>query len=408
MLQYGLNAYASDFMIDENDIWFVPFGYNYLCCYDLKQNVMKEKIRLPVKNNKFLLYGSIMKSRNEIILIPFKADCSIVYDTGIKQIKKFSSDKLKYEGVYRACFVENHIVWMFPWIKKFPDIQDVYIKKMNLTDGRTEFFEVFSKSTMLRNTGAMRLLNGNCVHIENNIYIGYRNYIIEIDLMNNHSKTYIVGDDKTVYTTMCMVGSEQLCMMDIYGNVIIWNRKNRQLIKIRNENICLNLLSFPNGYREGFGSSIIYKDEYIWFIPSHADRVLELNLKNNILSEAWFSKDICKNVMKEPDCCGQFSRAHISGEYLYIWNLWDVCFFIINIKHHSVERRYIQSEINPDEFCSMFKECMEEKEGICREEIFGVDGLDIFIQSIPVRENDRYILYENAGKKIYRVIASNN
>lgn len=400
MLLYSINAYASDFVLDNENIWFVPVGYNYLCCYNLKQSMMKERIKLPIKNNKQLLYGSIIKLENKIILIPFKANCSIVYDISVKQIKKFLADESKYEEIYRACCVENNSVWMFPWIKKFPGVQYAYIKKINLDDGRTEIFEMSSKNMMPWNTKAVLLFNGSCVYIENIIYIGYRNYIIEIDLVNGCCEVCSVGSEKNVYTTMSIVDDERLCMIDIYGNAIIWNRKNRQFIEIKNERIFLNLLGFSSGYREGFGSSVVYKNEYVWFIPSYSDKALQLDLKSNVLSVAWFSKEICRNVKEEANYCGQFSRAHINGDYLYLWSLWDGCFYIISIKHHKIYRRYIQPGVDPNEFCSMFEECIEENKGICREEIFGTDGLDIFMLSISTKKNNGPMLYENVGKKI--------
>lgn len=383
-MQYGLNAYASDFVVDEENIWHVPFGYNYLCCYNFKQKKMEKRISLPVENNKPVLYGGIVKSKSKLILIPWKADSVIVYDMVDGKITKLFTNEFG-EEIYRAYCVENDDVWMIPWIRRTDDVQDAFIKKINLYDGRIEFLEAFPTNTIPKDRGERWLLNGNCVCIENSIYIGYRNYIIEIDLFNGSRGAYAVGDDKTIYTTMCKINDELLCMMDVYGNVIIWNRADRKLVeKIKNESICLKMLGFPNGHghREGYGSSVVYKNEYVWFIPSHADKVLQLDLRNNMLSEAWFSSNLCGNAMERPDVCGQFSKAHIRGDDLYVWNLWDESFFIIDIRYHRIERRKIEVELNPDEFCSTFWKCMEENEGICNERIFGTDGLNLLIHSI--------------------------
>lgn len=405
MLQYGVNACASDFMIDEENIWFVPFGYNYLCCYNLNQKRMERRIRLPVENSKSVLYGSIVKSGNRIILIPLEAEAAIVYDISDGKITKFLVDKNK-EDIYRACCVANDNVWMIPWLRRANSVQDVFINKINLYDDKIEFLEAFPKNTIPKDRGEKWLLNGNCVCIENSAYFGYRNYIIKIDLYNGCRETYVVGGSKTIYTTICVVDNERLCMMDIYGNVIIWNRKREQITSdIKNESICLKMLGFPNGHghREGYGSSVVYRNEFVWFIPSHADKVLQLDLKNNMLSEAWFSSDICGNVMERPDSCGQFSRAHIKGDYLYVWNLWNEAFFIIDIRSHKVERRCIEVGLGSDECCPMLWKYMEENEGICHEEILGVDGLQLFIHSICSDKYDRRKMYENVGAKILDV-----
>lgn len=398
MRQYGLNAYASDFVIDEENIWFVPFGYSYLCCYNLKQKRMEKRIRLPIENNKPVLYGNMVKSGSRMILIPSEADATVVYDKADGKITKFLVDEIK-EDIYCACCVENDNVWMIPWIRRTNEVQDVFVKKINLYDGRIAFLEAFPKNTEPKDRGERWLLNGNCVCVENSIYIGYRNYIIKIDLCNGCREAYIVDGDKVIYTTMCMVDDERLCMMDIYGNVIIWNRKKEQLAaEIKNENICLEMLGFPNGYghREGYGSSVVYRNEFVWFIPSHANKVLQLDIKNNVLSEAWFSSDICGDVMERPDACGQFSKAHIRGDYLYVWNLWNESFFIIDIRFHKVERRRIETGLSSDEFCSMFWKYMGK--GICREELLGADGLNLLIQSICSDKYDRRKLYENMDK----------
>lgn len=392
MLQYGMNAYASDFVIDEENIWFVPFGYNYLCCYNLKQKRMKKRIKLPVENNRSVLYGSMTRSGNRLILIPFKADSTIVYDMTDEKMMSFSADEIIHEECYSAYSVENDNVWMIPWIRKTKDVWDVYIKKICLHDTKTEFIEVFPKDMLPKDRAERWLLNGNCVYIENNLYVGYRNYIIKINLDNGSREAYAVGTDKVIYTTMCMVDDERLCMMDIYGNAVIWNRKNEQVTdEIKNGKISLKMLGSPNGYghREGYRDSVVYRNEYVWFLPSHADKVLQLDLKNNTLSEAWFGSDICGNVMGKPNICGQFSKAYIREDCLYVWNIWNESFFIVDIRTRKVEKRCIELGLNPDEFCSMLWECMERGEGICREELLGVDGLDWFIRAICADEYDR-------------------
>lgn len=392
MLQYGLHACASDFLMDEDHIWFVPFGYRYLCCYNLQQNKIENKIRIPVENNMPVLYGSMMKSGSKIILIPYDADCAIAYCVIDGKITKFSEGGIREER-YLACCVENDNVWMIPWIRKTSEVQDVFIKKINLYDGKAEFLKAFPKNTVPNDRGERWLFNGSCVYIEDSIYIGYRNYLLRIDLCNGCREAYAVGSDKAIYTTMCQISNERLCMMDIYGNVVIWDRKSGQLAaEIKNESICLKKLGVPNGhgYREKYRSSVVYRNECVWFFPSHADKVLQLNLKNNMLSEAWFSGDICGNVMERPDSCGQFSKAYIRGDYLYVWNLWNESFFIIDLRYHKIERKYIEVGLSSDEFCPVFWKYMEENEGICREGALGTDGLNLFIRSICSEEYDRY------------------
>lgn len=410
MLSYGKNAYASDFVIDKDNIWFVPFGYDYLCCYDLKRKTMEKAIRLPVANNKPVLYGGIVKSGSRMILIPLDADSVIIYNMADGKVTEFLSGGIR-EDNYRAYCVENDNVWMIPWIRRSNDIQDAFIQKMNLYNGEIKFLEAFPKNTTPKDRGERWLFNGNCVCVENSLYIGYRNCIIKIDLYSGDREAYIVGGEKTIYTTMCMINDNQLCMIDVYGNVIIWNRMSEKLVtEIKNESISLEMMGFPNGHghREGYGSSIVYRDEYVWFIPSHADKALQLDLKTNILSEAWFSSAICGNVMEEPDFCGQFSNAHIKGDYLYVWNLWNESFFIIDTRSHKVEQRYIEAGLNPDKFCSMLCKCMKEKGGIYREGILGVEVMNLFIHYICSEESDEHKKKEQAteiwGAKIWNVI----
>lgn len=390
MRHYGVNAYASDFVIDEENIWFVPFGYNYLCCYNLRRKIMEKIIRLPVENNKAVLYGGIVKSGNRVILIPLEADSAIMYNMIDGKVTKFISGEVR-EDHYRAYSVKNDNVWLIPWIRRNDDVQDVFIQKIDLYKGEIKFLEAFPKNTVPKDRRERWLFNRNCVCVENSLYIGYRNCIIKIDLFNGFRETYIVGSEKTIFTTMCIVDDAQLCMMDVYGNVVIWNTTSEKLVmEIKNESIRLKMLGFPNGYghREGFGSSVVYRNEYVWFIPSHADKVLQLDLKTNILSEAWFGSIICGNVMEKPDSCGQFSNAYIKGDYLYVWNLWNESFFMIDIRSRKIEQRYIEAGLNPDEFCLMFCKYMEVKEGICREWALGIDGLNQFIHSICSKKSN--------------------
>lgn len=408
MLQYGINAYASDFLINKENIWFVPFGYNYLCCYNLKRKTMEKAIRLPVENNRPVLYGGIVKSGSKMILIPLDADSAIMYNMADGKVTEFLSGVIR-EDNYRAYCVENDNVWMIPWIRRNNDIQDVFIQKVNLYNGETKFLEAFPKNTTPKDRGGMWLFNGNCVCVENNLYLGYRNCIIKIDLSNGSRKAYIVGGEKAIFTTMCMIDDDQLCMMDLYGNAIVWNRTTgKPVMEIKNKSIRLERLGIPNGHREGYGSSVVYRNEYVWFIPSYMDKVLQLDLKNNTLSEAWFSSAICGNVMERPDFCGQFSNAHIEGDYLYVWNLWNESFFMIDIRSRKVERRYIEAGFNPDEFCSMLGKYMEEKEGICPEGVLGADGLNLFVHSICSEESDERKRREQTagiyGTKIWNVI----
>lgn len=390
MLHYGVNAYASDFVIDKENIWFVPFGYNYLCCYNLKKKIMEKTIRLPIENSKPVLYGGMVTSGSKIILIPLDADSVITYNMTDEQITKFLSRGIG-EDDYRAYCVENDNVWMIPWIRRSNEIQGAFINKMNLYNGEIKFLEAFPKNKTPKDRGGMWLFSGNCVRVENSLYLGYRNCIIKIDLSDGSREAYTVGGENAIFTTMCMIDDDRLCMMDLYGNVIIWNRISEKLVvEIKNESIGLKRLGIPNGHREGYGSSVVYRNEYVWFIPSYMDKALQLDLKTNTLSEAWFGSSICGNVMERPDFCGQFSNAYIEGDYLYVWNLWNESFFIIDIRSRKIERRYIEVGLNPDEFCSMLCKYMEEKKGICHEEVLGADGLNLFIHSICSDEYDRH------------------
>lgn len=331
-----------------------------------------------------------MTSGSKIILIPLDADSVITYNMTDEQITKFLSRGIG-EDDYRAYCVENDNVWMIPWIRRSNEIQGAFINKMNLYNGEIKFLEAFPKNKTPKDRGGMWLFSGNCVRVENSLYLGYRNCIIKIDLSDGSREAYTVGGENAIFTTMCMIDDDRLCMMDLYGNVIIWNRISEKLVvEIKNESIGLKRLGIPNGHREGYGSSVVYRNEYVWFIPSYMDKALQLDLKTNTLSEAWFGSSICGNVMERPDFCGQFSNAYIEGDYLYVWNLWNESFFIIDIRSRKIERRYIEVGLNPDEFCSMLCKYMEEKKGICHEEVLGADGLNLFIHSICSDEYDRH------------------
>jgi hypothetical protein len=163
------------------------------------------------------------------------------------------------------------------------------------------------------------------------------------------------------FSTIRRINEEIICMTDDDGNVFCCDLNGKIVRTI--ENTVEDFVSIRNDfwYSECFSYSVQYKD-IIYLFPSEANKVLQFNVNEMTISEAVFSPQICAAYEKDRYSCGQFSKPYIEGNTLYVWNLWNARFYMINLSTNEVEEILIEVTIPAEELIKSYFDWSNEGE----------------------------------------------
>ena len=359
---------ASSCIAIDNKVWFVPMDIHCLCCYDMLSNEITRKISLPEARNYNYHTGffeRLILSGHKIIGIPYWADFFFAFDLDTEdlQIARFDDyedDKCGF-GYYAGGVFENEVVTFMRSSHIAKDrMQQIAIynmkeKKAELLLTRQDFgfehinpFDIAFRRESLQLNESLYLL------------LGHKNDVVEY----TKDKRFLIHeiDYKKPFNTVAYIGDDRFCLSTNDSNLVIWDKKTNRTKVIK---ICIDGLRpiedfMVSSFSELFGFSAVYKD-IVFLFPYQTNKVIAFDIKEEKVTEASFSDDICcadSEIPKDDSnyACGQFSHPYIFEEYLYIWNMWSKFLFVVNLETNEVRRENVSISLSKEEFVKEFRE----------------------------------------------------
>ena len=358
---------AEDFCIDEDMIWFVPININLLCGYSISDKSITKRIEIPsVTLKKERAFQKIVKVDKYIIGIPYVADYYFKYNKETEEIAflKYpwinntnTCPYLSLSVVYDNCVIsfrrfleyakeEANRVVLFDYEKM--ELESCWIKE------DFDFDYYGSHGVAFRTIGVVE--NEKLITLQGEI-----SRIIEFDLNKKDIKFNMLPQENVLIETISKIGKDLFCISDRKGSLWIWNRDSNSFKKIENR-----VIGFSNVYSDEdcfIGSVCI--DNKVYFFPYFSNMILEYDIDNDILQEAFFSKEIVDNSysakMNILGCENtQFSYPHLCNNKIIVWNLWNKKCYEIDTENKMVNQIDMTVQFSTDEMKNIFAKDFKE------------------------------------------------
>lgn len=382
------NLRAFDFVLDGNFVWFIPYKYCLLCCYDLNEKKFRLIRQLPEEG----MYINLLKIDNMILLIPYTAKQIYSYD--IKQ------DMFHCICTLEDMFLESKFFKSFFWKEKlflFP-LYYPAIVEINTYTWEVKYLRTWYKDQVLK-SGEQIFQWDSCVK-DNIVYIPFvqSNGVFCFDMEQEKYKVIEIGDCNTRYMTVACGENDMLFLTDQNSDVVIYNETDGQIELVKN-------VITECGFSEqkiAFKYSMEFGNEILFF-PGQADKIGVLNTNNHIMHVMEFQDDLPECQDYDSKWKGTlFSVFHEKKQYIYGMNMRESCFYQIDMK--SKKRTSCCFVLTEEELkihgihmqCENKDICCEGKELCLRLERF-MDSLEVLQKGSQEEEK------QGVGERIYKI-----
>lgn len=329
--------WSYNFFVDHERVWFVPYWYNLLCCFNLNTKQLEIVEKIPEENNCEGLYINLVKIGDEIILIPNSTAKLCVYNVIQKEflVIEILEKGRKSERFFSYDICEDNL-YLFPTY--YPAIV-----KLNIRSKKIEYIENwYHDSNLNKDEMIFRMQKDSVDHVTYLLFAG-SNRIFKFDEKNEKYFIIEVGDKGDSYSTICKVQTGEIYLTNQDGDIVIFNENSRKTIKIKNavKNFC------KTRFLEKlvcFMSSVEYGD-YVYFFPGQANKVIRINKHGHQIEEADFCNVLHDGGKKNLNWQGtMYSMIHKNKQYIYVMNILNRSFLKIDLNDKEVESFYISIE----------------------------------------------------------------
>lgn len=336
---------AREFIIWGNEIWYIPLGYKYLCCFDLEKRKNKEQILIPNNQELNSLYESVHIVNDKFYFIPCNADYILIFYINNKTFEMIPIPTFRKRNItFYASYLYGESLYLFPRYA-FNSINPNTICVINTKTNEVKY-EWVCKEIFPKLADKDIVFGRESFEYKNSMLISdAKRGIIKFDLSSDRvlldtAKCVVVNRKPSAISK---IDEDRICYADELGNIIVYDLHNEQ--EVISENKLDGFIPRLHKYydSECFGYSIKYKNT-LYFFPSDSNKVLEYDINNKRLNEAVFSTQICTMMQKfKRFYIGQFSKPYIVGDMLYVWNVWSEVFYIINLITQKVDKICIEA-----------------------------------------------------------------
>lgn len=341
---------ASDFYSDMEMVTFIPLNFPYLVRYDLKANQIIYKKQIPKVSSSAGFFEHLIEYKDCIYAIPVWAEYVLCFNKKSSEYEKIEIDVMDtvdevWSGYHAAVMYKDHI-YAF---KRFTEESGADTYNVLKIDCKNKSAVV----TQMGGTGNFPLSNKFSVVFRRNccicgdeiLLIGQEDvfkYSIKENILRKVTDFPHVNGNVTCSLKM---DAGQIFMLTSCNEIIIWSWKEEACIiyKIPEEiiagNVCENAM-FP----ENFGHCILH-GESIYVFGAYADCIIEYDMTNGEIRRSWLSEILCGGVLEDQEhdyCYGQFSKPHIYGENLMVWNIWKKIFYSVDLKTREVRKTGVE------------------------------------------------------------------
>ena len=321
---------AYGFEIDGDKIWFVPYWYNFLCCYSLKNKKFERIEFIPEDNGIELSYANLVKVNDNIILIPDNASHICIYNICERSFwtKRLKGIEDEIDKFYAYGLWEDSI---FFFAGKYP-----LILKLNLKKKEIKYIDDWKEK--INTEGGILCFQFDYYVEKQKVYLlsAITNQIMIFDMESESVQVKNVGESTEIYSTIECFGKNTFLLTDQSGNCILTNLDNAKYEKI--ENIIEGFVAHRFlKERVCFSDSVRY-GKWVYLIPGQANKILKFSIENKVIEEA--SIDNILNKEKIIDSAWQggiFSMVQERNGWLYGFHVLKGVFFRINLETEQTE-----------------------------------------------------------------------
>ena len=355
--------FSTDFIIKNNEMWFVPDKYPYLCCYDLDERKLKKQI--PINCNSFYPYGftrKILEADAQIVLIPFFSHETVFYEN--ERTETISFDKGEDDWcshcLRSASAYYDGMIFSFPWGCRPNPVGTMDVLKIDTKNKELEYkiesyisesgdghYGTYFKRESVVSANKLFLLDGN------------HGSLIVYDLQHRVFEKEILIQDSP-FSTICEINNNTYCICD--GEKIVEINSDGEIINSNKIEI-EGYIDGNNGiwYQDSFAYSLKYKND-IYMIPSWANIVLKYSLKDKTISKAPFNRKLIYSGESRHAifALGRFSKPVLENDNLIIWDCITKILYVINMSTLDVCEIKISLEIKENDCKRIFDDFTQE------------------------------------------------
>lgn len=239
------------FNVCDNIIWYIPYGHNILCAYNIKKGMVENVIALNVEKNHPQGFDSTFCDGKNVIMIPGFEDKLFVYDIENKTIRiiDIPRENLEAEKYSLYCKQDNFLYLLPVFSNKIikVDLESLEIKPILITVNNGFY---------------------DCDCYETSIFlVNNTNKVFVFDMDKECLTVLYEGKEGAIYNTISY-NDGKLYLTDEIGRLYSWSIKD-------SEGTVLNQMGMA--FR---GSYII--NNFLFFLPLHEDHFfMEYNIETN-------------------------------------------------------------------------------------------------------------------------------
>lgn len=286
--------WTCNFCIDQDKIWFVPYWYNLLCCYDLKEKKYDKVVKIPEKNEFPGLYNDLLLVNDKLILVPSDAKKICIYDKATEQFEA-------YELLFTPCMIDKLSaaievkgnVYFLPCCYK-------HIVKMELDSKQISYLPLPEMESTVWNPQV-------CATREEIYLLGEKNEILVFHTQTEKIEVVCLENNDETFAVVSSYKGD-FVLIDKKGQVHIYSKNGKKKNIIANQ-----IIGFHCEEGESFFSSILCGNK-IFFLPCKANMIIELDCEEGIIKEAKFSEELMKKDRRYFWWGQAFSSAKMWGD----------------------------------------------------------------------------------------------
>lgn len=321
------------FVVDGDNLWFVPYWYNILCMYNMKSKKLELIKKLPQDNEIEGIYLNLVKAGQYLVLVPMYAQEVCIYEMHAGEFKclKVHGKAGLGSGLFSTGIWKNN-VYMFaaayPEILKL-DMQSGCIGEIpvrSIPDGLVHGDEgcnnLFMQSSVSENRIDLLMFNSS--------------YVLSFNMDTETGEFLKIGNGGDRYLSVCRVSSGELFLVCQNGSLIVYDERRQAITAVKNLMI------------EGCGGNVFEQCQnfiecaeygnFVYFFVS--SMIIEVDQHHYRARKAWFSDILTEDNdgRRTKDYTENFFAVKKEGDVLYVHNRMQGIFYCIDMMAKKVEK----------------------------------------------------------------------
>ena len=318
---------------DGDYAWFSSGGHNGLCKINLHTGEAEYVAEIPrERRDGHLLYSSIVKLENKLLLTPLFGREIAEYDLIEREFKKIPLDSV-YSSKFLKAVSYKQFVFFTPYMSQV-------IIKYDTQTGKSKYYtEWLDKlKPYITNLDKPIFANGICVR-DNLLLMAFaqNNLVMEFDMNTGETRVHTVGREGNNYWSMTFDGKDYWLIQNDNKNaetIVRWNYETGKTTEF---------FDFPEGFvgEQNNFNEIVFCGKYLLAFPRFSNMIVKIDITSGRLSEfktrLTYKEGERKSNYYSLKCNYYFARL-FNDEYIIALSMYDHSLIKINIKTEEVSK----------------------------------------------------------------------